>query len=71
MATKKERNARLDEFVQKVEQWSDVTQRRLQAEADQARRILKGRKGAESINSSATTAAQDLITAEFNELLTG
>ena len=71
MATQAERNARLDDLGDAVTAWSDKKTRRLQGESTLLKKVLKGRTGAERLNSVSTEAASALLVDELSQFLTG
>ena len=71
MATQAERNARLDTLAAAVTSWADKRTSRLQRESALLKKILKGRTGAERLNSASTDAASALLVNELSQFLTG
>lgn len=70
MATKEERNARLDELQSAVEAWAKAETKRLTDQVTLSKRMLKGR-GAERLAAASVQAVSDLTVDEINSFLTG
>lgn len=71
MASEQERNARLDELASKTKEWAKKERESLQKQAAFAKRLLKGRTGAERLNNAAVTSAQEYLVDEIDQFLTG
>ena len=70
MATKAERDARLDELQKAVEAWAEAETKRLTDQVTLSKRMLKGR-GAERLAAASVQAVSDLTVDEINSFLTG
>jgi hypothetical protein len=70
MATKAERDARLDELQKAVEAWAEAETKRLTDQVALSKRMLKGR-GAERLAAASVQAVSDLTVDEINSFLTG
>ena len=71
MASKEERDARLDSLKQAVNEWADSETKRLTAESSLLKKILKGREGSERLNNASVESASDLLVDELSQFLTG
>ncbi len=71
MATKEERDARLDALAAATTEWATAERQRLQDQADFGKRLLKGRTGSERLNNTSVTMAQELLVDEIDTFLTG
>lgn len=70
MATKAERDRRLDELVQTTKQWSEKRQKELNDRVASLKRILEGRGEGQLLNAQ-QEAASALVVDEINQFLTG
>lgn len=71
MATKEERDARLDELAQATRDWATKERDRLNNQVALGKRILKGRTGSERLAQASVASASDLTEDEINAFLTG
>jgi hypothetical protein len=71
MATKAERDARIDELVKATDAWEKKRVEELTARVASSKRILKGRTGAERINSALITKGEALLVDEIDTFLVG
>lgn len=71
MATKEERNARLDELQSAVEAWAKAETKRLTDQVALSERMLKGRTGSERLVGASVQAVSNLTVDEINNFLTG
>lgn len=65
------RNARLEALKKATTQWADKQTKYLNSQVAFAKRILRGRTGAERLTSTAITLGKDLVVDEINTFLTG
>jgi hypothetical protein len=65
------RNARLEALKNATTQWADKQTKYLNNQVAFAKRILRGRTGAERLTSTAVTLGKDLVVDEINTFLTG
>lgn len=70
MATKAERDQRLDELVQTTKQWSEKRQKDLNDRVAALKRVLEGRGEGQLLNAQ-QEAASSLVVDEINQFLTG
>jgi len=71
VATKAERDARLNELKTAVTAWADQRTKYLNDQVTFARRVLRGRTGAERLTSKAVTLGKNLTVDDINTFLTG
>ena len=71
MATKKERDARLDSMGTATTEWATAERKRLKDQVALGKRLLKGRTGSERLNNASVTTAQELLVDEIDTFLTG
>lgn len=71
MATKEERDARLDELKTAGVAWANRQREYLNNQVALGRRILKGRPGSDRLASSSVTSVSDLTVDQINEFLAG
>lgn len=71
MATKEERDARLDQLGSSVSAWAAQRRKQLQDEAAALKKLLKGRTGSERLNNTTVTTASSLLVDEIDQFLTG
>jgi hypothetical protein len=71
VASEEERNARLDDLATKTREWAEKERESLKKQASFAKRLLKGRTGAERLNNASVTTAQDYLVAEIDQFLSG
>ncbi len=71
MATQEARNKRLDKLQQAADAWAKKKTEKLKKEATLLKKILKGRTGADRLNSASVEAASDLLVDELSQFLTG
>jgi len=67
VASKKERDARLDQLEQDVTKWADAETKRLNDQLALSKRILEGRE----VTTAPVTAVSSLLVDEINNFLTG
>lgn len=65
------RNARLTVLKTATTRWADNQTKLLNAQVTFAKRILRGRTGAERLTSKAVGLGKDLVVDEINTFLTG
>ncbi len=71
MPSKAERDARLDMLASAVRDWSKKRQEYLSNQLSFAKRVLKGRTGAERLNNASVEMASTLLVDEISKFLTG
>lgn len=71
MASKEERDARLDELSTATQQWAAKKRARLQAQVTFGKRLLKGRTGSERLNDKSVQTASNLLVEEIGQFLSG
>lgn len=71
MASKAERDARLDKLKAATDAWAKKQKEALQQRVSKSKAILKGRTGAERIAQSSIAAGTDLVVAEIDDFLVG
>jgi hypothetical protein len=71
MATKEERDARLDELAKATKKWAEEETKRLTNQVALGKRILKGRTGSERLTSASVQSVSNLVVDEINSFLTG
>lgn len=71
MATKAERDARLDALVKATSEWAAGERARLKKQVALSKRLLKGRTGSERLNNASVTTANELLVVEIDQFLTG
>jgi len=71
MATKAERDARLDTLVKAVNEWEAARVKELEAREASCRRMLAGRVGGDGLVSAAKTKASALVVDEVSAFLVG
>lgn len=71
MATKAERDARLNALKTAVTEWADKRTKYLNAQVTFSQRILRGRTGSEKLTSTVITLGKDLTVDSINTFLTG
>ena len=71
MASKEERDARLDALASAATAWASEERTRLQKQVASSKRLLKGRTGAERLNNASVVTANDLLIEEIDQYLTG
>jgi len=71
VATKEERDARLDAMGTATTEWATAERKRLNEQVAFGKRLLKGRTGSERLNNSSVTTAQELLVDEIDTFLTG
>jgi hypothetical protein len=64
-----ERTARLDALAQATTEWADKRTKELKARVATAKKILKGRTGAERLTASTVSAASDLVVDSITDFL--
>lgn len=69
MATKAERNARLDALEAAAKAWGEQRKKELNLRVDTCKKILRGRTGSERLASSAVTSASSLVIDEIDDFL--
>jgi hypothetical protein len=71
MASKAERDARLTSLITEVNAWADKKQEYLDKQVAFAKGLLRGRTGAERLNSESISSASLLLTDEIDKFLQG
>ena len=71
MASKAERDARLDQLEAATKTWATNRRKELEGQVSLAKRMLKGRKGSERLNNHTINTASDLLVDEISTFLTG
>jgi hypothetical protein len=71
MASKEERDARLDELADATRKWAENRREELNAQVALGKRILKGRTGSERLADAPVQSVSDLTVDEINQFLTG
>lgn len=71
MASKEDRDARLDNLGQAVKDWAKTRRKQLTAQADFSKKLLQGRTGSERLAQASVDAASELTVDEINQFLTG
>lgn len=71
MTAKEARDARLNALKQATTQWADKQTKYLNDQVTFAKRILRGRTGAERLTSTALTLGKNLVVDEIDTFLTG
>ena len=71
MATKEERDARLDQLNAAITTWADKRTALLQTRAAFSKRLLRGRTGSERLAQASVEAATALTLDQINQFLTG
>jgi len=71
VATKKERDARLDSLAAATSAWATSERARLKKQVELSKRLLKGRTGAERLNAASVTTATELLVDEVGQYLSG
>ena len=69
--SEKDRNQRLDELSSAVSAWAERRRTQLNNQVSFGKRLLKGRTGAERLNSVSVQRASDLLVDELDQFLTG
>lgn len=69
MASKEERNARLDELATATSEWANKRRTQLQKQVALGKALLKGRTGAERLNNKSVQTATNLLVDEIGEFL--
>jgi hypothetical protein len=71
VASKAERDARLDELETATEEWAAKRKTYLENQAAIAKKLLKGRTGMERLNNQSVQKASSLLVDEINQFLSG
>jgi hypothetical protein len=71
MATKEDRDARLDKLNTAVAAWADKRTAVLQTQVAFSKRLLRGRTGSERLAQASVEAATALTVDQINQFLTG
>jgi len=71
VASKSQRDAKLDDLETAVKEWRDKKKKRLEEQVTLAKRVLLGRTDAERLNNETVVQATDLLVDEIEEFLTG
>jgi hypothetical protein len=71
MATKTERDARLDALGTAISTWASNRRKQLKQQVAFGKRLLKGRTGSERLAQASVESASDLTVDEINDFLTG
>lgn len=69
MATRDERNARLDALVEATKTWATRRREDLKNRAASCKKILQGRTGSERLAHSSVQAATTLVVQEIDDFL--
>ena len=69
MASKEERDARLDELATATSEWATKRRTQLQKQVAFGKALLKGRTGAERLNDKSVQTATNLLVDEIGEFL--
>jgi len=71
VASQADRDARLDSLASATKDWAKARRDDLKKQAAFAKRLLKGRTGAERLNNNSVTSANQLLVDEIDQFLTG
>jgi hypothetical protein len=71
MASKEERDARLDGLISAVRTWHEKRQKELDAQVVFSKGLLRGRTGSERLNNASVSSASLLLTDEIDAFLKG
>jgi hypothetical protein len=71
VATKAERDARLNALKAAVTAWADKRTKYLNDQVTFSKRVLRGRTGSEKLTSTTVTLGKDLTVDAINTFLTG
>jgi len=71
MATKQERDARLDTLQSAITDWATKRRKYLKDQVALSKKLLRGRTGSERLNQASIDFASDLLVTEINDFLTG
>ena len=71
MASKEERDARLDALATATSEWANNERIRLKKQVALAKQMLKGRTGSERLNNASVVTANELLVDEIDQFLTG
>jgi hypothetical protein len=71
IASKDERNARLDALGAAITAWASKRTKQLNAQVTFSKRLLKGRTGSERLTTASVNVASDLVVDEIEHFLTG
>jgi len=71
VATKEERDARLDELSTATQEWAAKRRTYLQDQVAFGKALLKGRTGAERLNNKSVATASNLLVDEIEQFLSG
>lgn len=69
MASKEERDARIDALLKATQQWAEKRRKELRGRADVGKKILKGRTGSERLAQNSVQAAANLVVDEIEDFL--
>lgn len=69
MASKAERDARLDALAASVEKWAKERRKNIDDRVASSKAILKGRTGADRLAQKGVEAASELVVNEIDEFL--
>lgn len=69
MATKAERDSRLDALSVAAQAWATQRTKELQGRVTSAKKILQGRTGSERLAQAAVSATSDLVVTEIDAFL--
>jgi hypothetical protein len=69
MATRAERDARLDQLVEATKTWATRRREDLKHRVSTSKKILQGRTGSERLARSSVQAASDLVIQELDDFL--
>ena len=71
MATKEERDARLDKLAEAAKQWADAERKRLKSQVAFGKALLKSRTGQDRLANTSVSAVSDLAVDQINQFLIG
>lgn len=71
MATKEERDARLDELKDAVTEWADKEKERLEDEVEFLKSVLQGRTGSGRLANENVSDSSAIVVDEINQFLRG
>jgi hypothetical protein len=71
MASKAERDARIDALLRAVNEWEVKRTAELEKRVSRAKRMLKGRTGSERLTNAVSEKTSALLVADINTFLVG
>lgn len=71
MATKEERDARLDKLAKETKTWASKRRNYLNDQVALCKRIMKGRPGSDKLANASVVSVSDLVVDQINHFLTG